>query len=301
MENRTFAVDTVEYRDAYLKKLMGKPMDEAEMRAIGNGANVIPTQTLNKIYGLLEEHPLLAEINALHIPGYVSVPKVSAFADASWVAMGTAATDGTDTLGSVSLSAYKLIKTLEINADVKAMSIPAFEGWLANKLADKMAKAIAAAIINGSGSSEPTGLLHSYTADVTGVSTVAKLGTLLGKLGSAYHSNAVWVMSSATFYGTIMPLCSDKNGIFVMNGIDKMLLGHKVILEDTCDVTASGSTTKNIILADLENAYVFNYGEGIDISADGSVAFRTGSVVYRAMALADGKPCDTDAYVVGTV
>lgn len=300
-EIRTFTPETTEYRDAYMKKLMGKQLDDAEFRAMGGGANVIPTQTMNKIYGMLEEHPLLAGINALRIPGYVSVPKVSAFADANWVAMGTAATDGTDTIGTVSLSAYKLIKTIEINADVKAMSIPAFESWLASKLADKMAKALCAAIINGDGSSKPTGLLHGYTADATGVSTIAKLGALMGKLGGAYHSGAKWIMSSATFYSTIMPLCSDKNGIFVMEGIKKMLLGHEVILDDNCDVTASGSTTKNIILADLENAYVLNYGEGVDIQADGSVAFRTGSVVYRAMALVDGKPCDTDAYVVGTV
>lgn len=300
MEERTFAPNTIEYRDAYMKSLMGKSMEIEERTALATAANVIPTETVNKIYGLLEENDLIKNINALRIPGYVAIPKATLANDANWVAMDTAATDSADTIGTVALSAYKLIKTIEITADIKAMSIDAFEGWLVAKLAQKMEAAICKAILVGTGSSQPTGLIPGATAKVTSMSTLAKFEKLMGQLGGAYHRKAVWVMSAATYYEVVMPLASDSNGILVQQGMDKILLGHKVIIDDNCDVTASSTTTKNVLFGDLNEGYAFNFGEGISIESDQSVSFRSGSVVYRAMALCDGKPVDPNAVVLGT-
>ena len=98
MEERTFKPDSVEYRDAYLKSLMGLPMDVEERTALTVAANVIPTETLNKIYGKLEENPLIAELDALRIPGYVSVPKATTVNDASWIAISSASTDSADVI-----------------------------------------------------------------------------------------------------------------------------------------------------------------------------------------------------------
>ncbi|MBO4567179.1 MAG: phage major capsid protein, partial [Bacteroidales bacterium] len=64
----------------------------------------------------------------------------------------SAATDSTDAITSISLGAYKLIKTVEITADVDAMSIDAFETWLVNRLVNKIEKAIDYAVLNGTGS-----------------------------------------------------------------------------------------------------------------------------------------------------
>ena len=41
---------------------------------------------------------------------------------------------------------------------------------------------------------------------------------------------------------------------------------------------------------DLKEGYKFNFAKAPVVDRDESVAFRTGSTVYRAMALADGKP-----------
>ena len=136
-QQRTFAVDSVEYRNAYLKNLMGKPLDAEERAALTSANAVIPTEMQNKIWDKLRENPLIAEIDMLHVPGYVVLPKATTVNDANWVAIGTAATDSADVVGSVSLGAKKLIKTIEIEADIKAMSIPAFQTWLVNKLVEK--------------------------------------------------------------------------------------------------------------------------------------------------------------------
>ena len=307
MEEKTFTPDTVEYRDAYLKQLMGKPMSMEERTALTVAANVIPTETLNKIYGKLEESPLIKEVDVLHIPGYVSIPVATTVNDADWTAMGTAATDSADVIGTVALTARKLIKTIEITADIQAMSIPAFQNWLAGKLAQKMEKAICAAIVNGGGSSAnaPVGVgqagITKYAAGLTGP-TLATLSAFMGTLGSAYQRNAIWVMSSKTFFTLIQPLASDVNGVLVQDGIGYRLLGHKVVFEDSVDSckfksgsTADSANCDHVIFGDFNN-YVFNFGEGISIEADQSVAFRSGSTVYRGMALCDGNVVDQDAF-----
>ena len=311
MEERKFTPDSVEYRDAYLKSLMGLPMDVEERAALSSAAAVIPTETLNKIYGKLEENPLIAELDALRIPGYVSVPKATTVNDANWVAMGTAATDSGDVIGYVALTAKKLIKTIEITADIQAMSIPAFQSWLVAKLAQKMEAAICAAVVNGAGNTTvPQGIGQGGITASTAISSasVSTLAAFMAGVGTAYQRTAAWIMSPATFFGKIVPLANDSNGMVVMNGLDYRLLGHKVILDSNVDdckfkngSTAETANANHIIFGSLREGYVFNYGEGIAIEADQSVAFRSGSTVYRAMALCDGAVVDADAFAWATI
>ena len=311
MEERIFTPDTVEYRDAYMKNLMGKPMSIEERSALSGASYVIPTETLNKIYGKLEENQLIREIDALRIPGYVSVPTASTVNDASWIAMASASTDSADAMGTVSLTAKKLIKTIEITADIQAMSIPAFQGWLVNKLAQKMEAAICAAIVNGAGSTtvpQGVGQCGITTSTAIAGATLAKLSAFMGGLKAPYHNGAIWVMSAENFFTYVLPLASDSNGYLVQDGIGYRLLGHRVVLNDNVDdckfksgSTAEAANADHIIFGNFREGYVFNFGEGIQVEADNSVSFRSGSTVYRAMALCDGAVADKDAFVWTTI
>ena len=311
MDERTFTPETVEYRDAYMKNLQGKPMSIEERSALSGASYVIPTETLNKIYGKLEENQLIREIDALYVPGYVSVPTAATVNDASWIAMASASTDSSDAMGTVSLTAKKLIKTIEITADIQAMSIPAFQGWLVNKLAQKMEAAICAAIVNGAGStSVPQGVGQCGITTSTAIAgaTLAKLSAFMGGLKAPYHNGAVWVMCSENFFTYVLPLASDSNGYLVQDGIGYRLLGHRVVLDDNVDnckfksgSTAEAANADHIIFGNFKAGYVFNFGEGIQVEADNSVSFRSGSTVYRAMALCDGAVADKDAFVWTTI
>lgn len=311
MEERIFTPDTVEYRDAYMKNLMGKPMSIEERSALSGASYVIPTETLNKIYGKLEENQLIREIDALRIPGYVSVPTASTVNDASWIAMASASTDSSDAMGTVSLTAKKLIKTIEITADIQAMSIPAFQGWLVNKLAQKMEAAICAAIVNGAGSTtvpQGVGQCGITTSTALVAPDLGDLSAFMGGLKAPYHNGAIWVMSAENFFTYVLPLASDSNGYLVQDGIGYRLLGHRVVLDDNVDSckfksgsTAEAANADHIIFGNFREGYVFNFGEGIQVEADNSVSFRSGSTVYRAMALCDGAVADKDAFVWTTI
>jgi HK97 family phage major capsid protein len=287
MENRTFAIGSVEYREAFLMGLQGRELT-AEQRAAVTASAAIPTQTMNKIVGRLELAPIINAVDVTYIPGNVSYPVEGTVAAAAWVAMGTAATDSADTVNAVTLGAYKLIKTVEITADVAAMSVDAFENWLVNRLANKLQRAVAAGIMTGSGSSQATGL-SSRAADGTytkaGI-TYSDVMAIIAKLPTEYAAGASFVMSRATFFGGVLNIQdTSKHPIVVADAQAPAkfnVLGFPVIIED-----AAGT---DIYFGDLKEAYKFNFAKAPTVDRDESVAFRTGSTVYRAMALADGKP-----------
>lgn len=290
-----------EYREAYLLNLQGKAMTVEQQNAFTGGANVIPTQTMNKVIAYFDQSPLLKAIDLTYIPSNISIPVESAAADASWVAMGTAATDGTDTLTAVTLSAYKLIKTIEITADVQGMSIDAFENWLVSRLANKIEWALETAIIQGSGSSQATGIVTTVST-ATGTYTKAKakyadLVKIISALGSRYANNAAFIMTRTLFYSDVIGI-EDTAGQPVvhadMESPAKMnILGYPVILTDAFGT----STYKDTILFGDPKAYAMNISKGPDVTSDDSAAFRTGSRVYRAMCLADGKLTTSSAFV----
>lgn len=295
MEERTFAVETPEYRIAFLKNLQGKELTVEERTAVTASA-VIPTQTWNRIVEKMEMvAPLISKVTVTQIPGNLTVPVEGTTADVAWVAMGTAATDSEDTLGSVSLAAYKLIKTVEIGADVMAMSIDSFESYIINKLYKKMAKAVENAIINGTGSSQATGLALAGQITNTGEFTNSGMTyddilTIIADLPDAgYRQDACFVMPSALFYSDVLPALTDKGSGLDVQAAEKMkVLNYDVIL---CDRLAADT----VIFGDL-SYYHFNWAQQAEIKADSSVAFRTGSTVYRALALADGKMTNAAAF-----
>ena len=293
---KTYTIDSMEYKSAWLNKMKGGAVSDIEERALVVAAGAIPTETMNKVVEKMEHiAPILGKIDLTTIPSNISIPVESVVSDAAWVAMGTAATDGTNTLTTVELAAYKLIKTVEIGADVSAMAVPAFEVYLVNSLAKKMAKALENAVINGTGSAQPTGLLASGVITNTGTFTLAGMtyADILAIIGDlpdhGYREGASFVMPSALFYSDVLPALTDKGSGLDVQAVEKMkILSYDVIL---CDRVAADT----IIFGNLKN-YAMNLASDVKVESDTSTGFRSGSTVYRAMALVDGKPVNVAAF-----
>lgn len=294
--------DSAEFRSAFLKNLQGKDLTEIEKRAMVTSSNVgsvIPTQTLNKIVEKLKQVAVIFPmVTSLSIPSNVTIPVEDTVTDASWVAEATASTDGADvTTGSVALGAYKLIKTLEISAAVEAMSIDTFEDFIVNQLGNKVKIAIDLAILKGNGTTQAKGIVNSITAITTAATTgwtYDDVLALLSGLSTMYASNAVILMNRKTLYGQIAKIKDDvKRPIFVASAEDGFagkIMGYPVKTYDAMD-------DNQIIFGDF-SYYYFNTVKPFAIEKDASVGFRSGSTVYRAMALCDGKVALADAFVV---
>lgn len=298
MEENRFAIDSPEYREAFLKNLQGKELSPEERTAINAAGAVIPTITMNEIIHKLEQNPLIAAVDVSQIPGYVKFPYESACQEANWIGMSVAATDSTDAIDYFTLGAYKLIKTIEVDADVEAMSIDAFEAYLVSRLVNKIEKAIDAGIINGGGSTsgECLGILGSVSATGYFKRAGMKWGDLcdiMGDLRGEYHNGAKFVFNPKLFFGKVIGMTdSAGNRVVVLDPqgpVKYNVMGYPAILD-------ANLGTEEMLFGDLK-AYKFNFAKAIEVRKSGEVEFRKGSQVYRAMTLADGRLGDTNAIV----
>jgi HK97 family phage major capsid protein len=168
------------------------------------------------------------------------------------------------------------------------MAIPVFEGWLVDRLANKEYRLATTLIAAGTGTNEPTGLTTiTQTGTYTKAAiTYADVMAIIAALPSQYAPGAAFVMSRTTFYGNVLSITDTAKHPIVVADVQAPakfnILGYPVILED-----AVGT---DIIFGDLKEGYVWNFGMDVTIERDTSAGFRAGSVVFRGMALADGKP-----------
>jgi len=295
MENR-FAVNSPEFREAFLKNLQGKELTAEERTAVV-GTAAIPTQTMNEIVHRLELNPMIGAVDLTNIPGYVTYPAESVANEASWLDMEVGSTDSTDALAPVTLGAYKLIKTVEITADVDAMSVDAFEAWLVNRLVNKIEKALDAGILKGTGTTQATGIATTKsTADGTFKRAGIKWGDICGIMGALkgeYHPNASFCMNPTLFFGKVLGMTDTAGQRIVVNEPQAArkfnILGYPVIVDANCNA-------EDILFGDFK-AYKMNLAKAIEVKRSEEAEFRKGSCVYRAMTLADGKLADANAIV----
>ena len=295
MEKRDFSVDGAEYRNAWLKNLMGLEID-AEERAAITGTDAIPTETLNKIVNVLKENALLGKIDLMQIPGYVKIPIYSTNNEATWT---SSSSDSADAIGNITLQPKQLIKTIEVPATVDKMSISAFERYITGALANKIESALQKAVIAGTGTTEPTGIITAATAKTgtftKAAVTKADLLTIMGDLQSEYQNGACWIMPSKVFFAEVMAIADHNDFTNVNDGFTYRLFGKSVVFDDN-----ASKSSKDMILYGQPKAYHMNLGEGVRVDKDMSVGFRSNSAVYRGVCLADGNLDNANAFVAYT-
>ena len=237
---------TPEYRSAWLKNLRRLPLTDAEKRAYANasgtGAEVVPTQTANEIISKVKKlAPMLNEVTLLHVKGAVKFAVEGTNNDAAIHKENAAITAAADTLTTVTLTGYEIIKLVQISDTVMTMSIAAFENWIVDMLAEAIARKVEDFFINGTGSSQPKGIDKANTWDATNSVTVAKTGsltaanvqTLIGLLPSGYDRNGKFVMNKKTLFTDFMPLQDNsKNHIVTVQNNAYFVYGYPVLLSD---------------------------------------------------------------------
>lgn len=140
--------------------------------------------------------------------------------------------------------------------------------------------------------------------EITQTGTFTKAGmkykdlmAIIATLPTQYLPGASFVMPRALFYREVLGL-EDTTGNRVVVADAQApakfnILGYPVIVDDNC-------SADTLIFGDLRECYKFNFAKAPEVTSDDSIGFRTGSTVYRAMALADGKPVNKAAVCVYT-
>lgn len=292
---------TPEYRSAWLKNLRRLPLTDAEKRAYANasgtGAEVVPTQTANEIISKVKKlAPMLNEVTLLHVKGAVKFAVESTNNDAAIHKENAAITAAADTLTTVTLTGYEIIKLVQISDTVMTMSIAAFESWIVDMLAEAIARKVEDFFINGTGSSQPKGIdkantwgaENSVTVTKAGPLTAANVQTLIGLLNAGYDRNAKFAMSKKTLFTDFMPLQDNsKNHIVTVQGNNYFVYGYPVLLSDYVK-------EHEAFLGDFKKVCA-NLAENINVK--NAYDIDTNSYKYSGIAIFDCTPAIGEAFV----
>jgi len=296
-EKRTFAVDSAEYRDAFLKMLMGKELSAEERGAMdsgdASGGAAIPTITLDKIIQKLgKAAPILDEIDVMHIEGNVTIGVEATVNEAALHTENAQITGAGDTLVKVSLGGYEIVKIIPISAKLSAMSINAFENWLVNNLTRSVAKKCGKYAINGTGSSEPKGIEYAETwvdtqnaVDWAGTTpTVAEVQEQIGYIDGDYAAGAKWLMSFSTFWNKFHVLRDEKKPEIISGDVKNgyFIFGFPVVLDN--NVAAGVAYFGNFF-----EAVKANFAAPIKFSKSAESGFTRNAVDYKGDCLFDCK------------
>jgi hypothetical protein len=298
-------VETAEYRVAFLKNLQGKQLSEIEKRTLtttSGATGAVPTTTLNLIIDKLRQVSVLfPRVSVSFVPGNLSFVVANAKNAAAWHVQGAAGTAYDDTVASVSLSGYELIKLVEVSIAAQQMTIDAFESYIVAEIGRQLAIALENAILNGSGSAQPTGILNGVTWDSSNSTTWAINSTLsydnivdgLALLPTMYHPQAVFVMSRKTLFSGLRKIKTTYGEpLFTYAPTDKAamsILGYPVIVDDYI-------ADDTILFGDL-SYYKLNFSLAPTIETSREAAFSYGKITYRGLAVVDGKPALSEAFV----
>ena len=305
--------DTPEYRTAFYKTLMGKELTDGENRAfaaaqaekradafntLSSSAAVVPTTTLNEVVKQARGvNGLFDEIRLFSVPNNLSVPVGTPGDAAAWHTEGAAVERKDVTTTAVTFTGRELIKVLSMSAAVKRMDISAFERYITDELKASIADAIGAAIVSGTGSGQPTGILSGVTWNnsnriQTAALTADNLLAAVALLPAGYAAGAKFAMSTATLFGSVYPL---KDGIgnylFTDNerGGVRRLFGFEIVLDDNIPA--------GTILFGNFRYYGVNIPQGVAVEVSRESGFTSGLIDYRALCIADGKPIVPGAFV----
>lgn len=292
---------TPEYRSAWLKNLRRLPLTDAEKRAYANasgtGAEVVPTQTANEIISKVKKlAPMLNEVTLLHVKGAVKFVVEGTNNDAAIHTENAAITPAADTLTTVTLSGYEIVKLVQISDTVMTMSIAAFESWIVDMLAEAIARKVEDFFINGTGTSQPKGIdkantwgaTNSVTVGASASLTAANVQTLIGLLNAGYDRNAKFVMSKRTLFTDFMPLQdTSKNHIVTVQGNSYFVYGYPVLLSDYVK-------EHEAFLGDFKKVCA-NLAENIGVKS--AYDIDTNSYKYSGIAIFDCAPAIGEAIV----
>lgn len=301
-EQRNALFSTPEYRTGFFKALAGrKDMTDTESRALTVAANsggaAVPTTTYDMIIKrMTQTSALFGLIKKTYIAGNVTLPVANAQTAALWTDEAPTP-DNDDTLSRVDLGAFALSKFAKVKGQLILMAIDALEQYIVSAISDQLAIAVENAILNGNGSSKPTGILSGVTWDATnsaeytnalGYDDMVNAKALLG----LYRSNAVWVVNGAMEAQIYKIKTSAAQPLFTQNPITGLIanpLGFPIVV----DYYMPDDT----VLLFNPDYYYMNINQNPTITADDSAGFLSTSRVYRGTMFLDAKPALSSAFV----
>ena len=310
--------NSVEYRTAFMKNVLaGEPIPKDFRNANANTKtsdvpSVIPTTIMQRIIEKIEEHgTIYAAVTKTNYKGGLSIPTSSVKPVATWVSEGGTSDKQKKTTGSITFSYYKLRCSISMTLEVSTVTLGIFEQRFADQVTEAMITAIDKAIINGTGSGQPKGILAETVVDGQNVDiaksasiTYKTLWDMLKKVPSGYRMRAKWFMNYSTFCDIQamtdtagQPIARINYGL--NNGATATILGKPVIFADDIE-PYTDTVTKDTVVAFLFNPEDYILNTNLQMTVKQYEDNDTEDKVTKAVMLVDGKVVDKNSLVTLT-
>ena len=283
----------------------------------GSPTSVVPTDFydqlvahLIEVSGVLQTGP-----SVLNTAGGESlqIPKTTSHSTAALTGQGSSLPTGDPAFSMVTLSAYKYGIMLQVARELVDDTAVDLQGYLAMQAGRAVGNAFGSDLINGNGSSKPTGLVAATSASpaVTGALSSATSG-FGGVVGSPSYGNLVdmeysviapyrqskscyWIAADKTIGG--FRKITDGQGRPIWEpstvlGSPDLLLG-KPLVADTF-MPAQGANAFSIAFGDFAQFFIRLVG-GVRFERSDDFAFGSDLITYRCLLRGDGTLVDTNA------
>lgn len=310
--------DSIEYRKAFMNNVLKGTAIPAKFQNVdastgtGDVGTVIPTTIMEKIIEKLEATGMILPlVTRTAYKGGLSIPTSTVKPVATWVAEHGTSDKQKKTTGSITFNYYKLRCAISVSLEVDTVTLAIFESTFMANVTEAMVKALEQAIISGTGTGQPKGILtetviEGQNVDIA-VSSEPTYSTLVdaeAALPLEYESNAVWFMTKKTFMKFIGMVDSQKQPIARVNyGIsgkpERTLLGRQVILNNY--MTSLGATiAKDTVVAFLFNPKDYVLNTNYQMTVKKYEDNDTDDQVTKAVMLVDGKVVNKNSLVTVT-
>jgi len=294
MENQN-----MEYRNAFMEYVLRGTPIPAELRAdantlTGDAGSVIPTHLVNEIIEKFDNvGMILPLITKTSYKAGVEIPTSSVKPVATWVSEGAGSDRQKKATGKITFAYYKLRCEIAMSMEVGTMALSAFEAKFVENVAKAMTYAVENAVINGTGSGQPKGILTETGATVEGALKYDKVCEVEGLIPVEYETGAKWCMNKMTFLKFVAMVDQAGQPIARVNyGIagkaERTLLGRDVVISP--------------YVAD-DKAFVFDFADYIlntiyDMGITKKQDWETEDLLTKAVMSVDGKVVDAGSLVV---
>lgn len=314
---RADSYDTEEYRTAFMNFVCHGEAIPANLRATTattDASAVIPTTILHEIVREIKSYGnLFAAVRKINVQGGVDIPILSLKPSASWIDESAASTDQKIQANTkISFSYYglecKISQTLLVNVTTLEM----FQEMFTPLAVEAIANALDVAIMNGSGTGQPTGVTQDSRVPTKNVVTLtpdefasweAWKKKVFAKIPKSYR-NGNFYMAQGTFDGYIdgmvdsvgQPIGRVNYGI---DGAENYRFGGKTVETVENDVIKAyedASTGDVVAVFFNPNDYVIN--SNLELKTTKWIDHDTNEVKNKVILICDGKLADPNGVVL---
>jgi len=243
--------------------------------------------------------PMLETSTVLNTAGgeNLQIPRTNAYSTATVIGEASAISESDPTFSAfLTLGAFKYSFLVQVSLEMLEDTGVDLLGYMGTNVGQALGLAVNGGLTVGTGTTQPTGIVTSAAAGITGGTGVSGAFTTNNVIDLVYSTdNAVrrlpgfGIMGGATAMAAARKL-QDGNGSYVWQpslqaGQPDRLLGYAVF--ENPSMAAVATSAKSLIAGDLKTYIVRQVG-GIRLDRSDDFAFADGLVTFRAIFRVDG-------------